>query len=44
VSYELDVGPASQRYVNAIIALPAFQEWKAAGVAEPWVIAGNDPD
>ena len=44
ISYELQVSPASQRYVQAIIALPAFQEWKTAGLAEPWVIAGNDPD
>jgi glutathione S-transferase len=44
VSYELDVGAVSQRYVEAITTLPAFQEWKIAGLAEPWEIAGNDPD
>lgn len=44
ISYELEVGSASQRYVEAITALPAFREWVTAGLAEPWVIAGNDPD
>jgi hypothetical protein len=28
----------------AVTSLPAYGEWKAAGVAEPWVLPGNDPD
>jgi glutathione S-transferase len=44
VSYELPVGRVARQYVDAIMDLPAFQEWKAAGIAEPWEIPGNDPD
>ena len=44
ISYEINVSAMSQRYVETITALPAFQEWKTAGLAEPWVIPGNDPD
>jgi glutathione S-transferase len=40
--YDLDVSPLSRGYVDAVMALPAFQEWKTAGVKESWVMAGNE--
>ncbi|MGE0750143.1 MAG: glutathione S-transferase family protein [Variibacter sp.] len=44
VSYEIGVSRAARDYMAAVTALPAYAEWKAAGLAEPWVLAGNDPD
>ena len=29
-------------YMEAMIALPAMQEWKAAGEAEPWTFAADE--
>jgi glutathione S-transferase len=43
-SYGLDVSAVSQAYIDAILALPAFVEWRAAGLKEPWVMQGNEPD
>lgn len=43
-SYGLEVSEVSQRYIGAILALPAFGEWRAAGLTEPWVMQGNEPD
>jgi glutathione S-transferase len=38
------VSEVSQRYIGAILALPAFAEWRVAGLKEPWVMQGNEPD
>lgn len=43
-SYAIAVGPASQAYMAAMMALPAWKEWEAAGVAEPWIMPGNELD
>jgi len=43
-SYGLDVGDISRRYMDAVLALPAFLEWRAAGLQEPWVMQSNEPD
>ena len=43
-TYVIEVGAASRAYMNAVLALPAFQEWKAAAVQEPWVLAEDEPD
>jgi glutathione S-transferase len=43
-SYEIGVGAACEAYMAAMIALPAWQEWRAAGIAEPWVMPGNEMD
>jgi len=44
VTYAVALGPTAQAYVEAVTALPAFAEWKAAGVTEPWVLADDEPD
>jgi glutathione S-transferase len=41
-SYGVVLPAAAQAYVDAVRALPAMQEWAAAGVAEPWRIAETD--
>jgi glutathione S-transferase len=43
-TYDVDVGTASRVYMDAIMALPAWAEWKAAGVKEPWVLPEDEPD
>ena len=44
VTYAISVGAASQAYTNAVTALPAYVEWKAAGVQETWVLPEDEPD
>lgn len=36
--YDIPVSRESRAYMEAVMALPAWAEWKAAGEAEPWVI------
>ncbi len=43
-SYGLPVGEISQAYMKAMMALPAWQEWLAAALKEPWVMQHNEPD
>jgi glutathione S-transferase len=43
-TYDVRVGPASRTYMEAIMALPAYAEWKAAGIQEPWLIPEDEPD
>jgi glutathione S-transferase len=37
-TYQVELAPQTRAYVNAILAHPAFLEWRAAGLAEPWGI------
>lgn len=34
----VDLAPETRRYVDAVLALPAVQAWRAAAEAEPWTI------
>jgi glutathione S-transferase len=43
-TYGLAVGGASRAYMNAVLALPAFAEWRAAALKEPWIMQHNEPD
>jgi len=43
-TYELPVSDTVARYVEVIYALPAFQAWFAAGVAEPWTVPQDEID
>lgn len=43
-TYELPVSDLAQEYVEAIYALPAFQEWFAEAVKEPWVVEQDEID
>jgi glutathione S-transferase len=43
-TYAIEVGEASRVYMGAVSALPAYVEWKAAAVQEPWVFAEDEPD
>ncbi|ARQ01439.1 glutathione S-transferase family protein [Pseudorhodoplanes sinuspersici] len=41
-SYAIGVGAAAEAYMAAVMALPAWVEWRNAGIAEPWVMPGNE--
>jgi glutathione S-transferase len=41
-SYGLPASAASQAYIAAMMALPAWKEWEAAARVEPMVMAGNE--
>jgi glutathione S-transferase len=43
-TYDIAVSAVSRAYIDAILALPAFAEWRAAGLKETWIMQGNEPD
>ena len=43
-TYGLAVNEASRAYMNAVMALPAWIEWRTAALQESWVMKGNEPD
>lgn len=42
--FAIDVSPATQDYMDAVMATPAWAEWRRAALAEPWIMRGNEPD
>jgi glutathione S-transferase len=43
-NYGIAVGEGTLRYMSAVRALPAWTEWRAAALKEPWVMQHNEPD
>jgi glutathione S-transferase len=43
-TYDLPVSDMAGRYVEAIYALPAFQEWRAMALQEPWIVDDDEID
>ena len=43
-TYDIAVSAVSRAYIDAVLSLPAFVEWRAAGLKETWVMQGNEPD
>jgi glutathione S-transferase len=43
-NYGLPVGKQTHAYMDAVMDLPAWQEWRASALKEPWVMRGNEPD
>ena len=43
-TYDLPVGDVARSYMAAVTVSPAFVEWKAAGIKEPWILAEDEPD
>jgi len=43
-TYGIAVDPVSQDYMRAILALPAYREWLAAALVEPWIVAQDEVD
>src|SRR5580700_5630755 len=43
-TYAVEVGAPSRTYMAAVMALPAWSEWKDAALNEPWVVPEDEPD
>jgi glutathione S-transferase len=43
-TYAVEVGERSRGYMDAVMALPAWGEWKEAALKEPWVLPYDEPD
>jgi glutathione S-transferase len=43
-NYALPVANDTKAYMDAVRALPAWREWRAAALKEPWVMSHNEPD
>ena len=43
-TYAVSVGPAARAYIEAVMALPAWREWRTAALAEPWVLPEDEVD
>jgi glutathione S-transferase len=44
VTYAIEVSAPSRAYMEAMTALPAWAEWKAAALKEQWVLPEDEPD
>src|SRR5712691_9666954 len=43
-TYAVEVGAVARAYMEAVMALPAWREWRTAALAEPWVLAEDEVD
>jgi glutathione S-transferase len=43
-TYSIPVDPVSRAYMDTILALPAFREWRDAALREPWTIPHDEVD
>jgi len=43
-TYAVGVGAGTRAYMDAVMGLPAWREWHAAGIKEPWVLAEDEVD
>jgi glutathione S-transferase len=43
-TYDVEVNAAAKAYMDAIMALPAWAEWRAAALKEPWVLPEDEVD
>jgi glutathione S-transferase len=43
-TYAVAVGERSRAYMDAVMALPAWREWKEAALKEPWILPYDEPD
>jgi glutathione S-transferase len=43
-TYAVEVSAPARAYMDAIMALPAWSEWRAAALRETWVLPEDEPD
>jgi glutathione S-transferase len=43
-TYGIAVSDTARAYMEAVMALPAWAAWCAAGLKEPWIMRHNEPD
>jgi len=42
--FGIPVGSGARAYMEAVMALPAWTEWRDAALDEPWIMRHNEPD
>jgi glutathione S-transferase len=43
-TYAVEVGAVAHAYMDAVMALPAWAEWRTAALKEPWVLPEDEVD
>ena len=43
-TYAIKVAPDTRAYMDAMLATPAFQKWRAAALKEKWVVPSDEVD
>jgi glutathione S-transferase len=43
-TFDFKVADDTQHYMNAVLATPAFHEWKAGALKEKWIVAEDEVD
>jgi glutathione S-transferase len=43
-TYSIPLDATARAYVDAILSLPAFQEWRSAGLEEQWIVDADEVD
>lgn len=43
-TYSITLDATARAYVDAILSLPAFQEWRSAGLEEQWIVEADEVD
>ena len=43
-SYGLSVGEEARNYMDAVMALPAWAEWRTAALKESWILKDDEPE
>ena len=43
-TYAVAVGPVARGYMEAVMTLPAWAEWRSAALREPWVLPEDEVD
>jgi len=43
-TYSITVDATTRAYMDAILALPAFQEWRSAALTEEWIVDADEVD
>jgi glutathione S-transferase len=43
-TYAIELAPPARAYMEAVLSLPAFSEWRVAAAKEPWVLPHDEVD
>jgi len=43
-TYAVDVGTVARDYMRAVMALPAWKEWRDAALRETWILPHDEVD
>jgi glutathione S-transferase len=43
-NYGLGVGKTARTYMDVVMGLPAWTQWREAALKEPWIMRHNEPD